>query len=189
MLTPVAFKIGMWNAWIFMSVFILQMLAIMLIDKRVWERSHIPFDAKRNQFERYVGIAANIIWLIAMGYSVFLPLQLGTIWFYVGLAVFVVGLAVLIMATFNFIAAPADQLITKGVYNFSRHPMYLATFLICIGSGIATVSLLFIFISIIMIICFFKEAIVEEKYCFSRYGNAYKEYMNNTYRWFGILKK
>jgi hypothetical protein len=28
-----AFEIGVWNAWIFMSVFILQMLVIMLLGK------------------------------------------------------------------------------------------------------------------------------------------------------------
>ena|GEM_PF-6546797 len=48
-----AFKIGLWNAWIFMSVFLLQILVIMLADKRIWERSHVPTDARRNKLERY----------------------------------------------------------------------------------------------------------------------------------------
>ena len=184
-----AFKIGIWNAWIFMSVFLLQMLAIMFVDKRVWERSHIPIDARRNKFERYVSIIGNFIWLLAMGYSVFLPLQIGTIWFYIGLSIFIIGLALVVIATFNFIATPADQLITKGAYNFSRHPMYLATFLVCLGSGIATVSLLFIFLSIIMALCFYQETLIEERYCLNRYGNVYQEYINRTPGWIGVPKK
>ena len=184
-----AFKIGIWNAWILMSVFLLQMLVILFADKRIWERSHIPIDARRNKLERYVGITGNFIWLLAMGYSVFLPLQLGTIWFYIGLSVFIIGLSLMAIATFNFIATPADQLITKGGYNFSRHPMYLATFFICLGSGIATGSWLFIFFSIIMALCFFQEALIEERYCLDRYGNAYQEYINRTPRWIGIPKK
>ena len=184
-----AFKIGIWNAWIFMSVFLLQMLAIMFVDKRVWERSHIPIDARRNKFERYVSIIGNFIWLLAMGYSVFLPLQIGTIWFYIGLSIFIIGLALMVIATFNFIATPADQLITKGAYNFSRHPMYLATFLVCLGSGIATVSLLFIFLGIIMALCFYQEALIEERYCLNRYGNVYQEYINRTPGWIGVPKK
>ena len=182
-------KIGIWNAWIFMSVFILQMLAIVFVDKRVWERSHIPTAARRNKLERYVGIIGNLIWLLALVYSVFLPLQLGTIWFYAGLCVFIVGLSLIAIATFNFIATPADRLITEGGYSFSRHPMYLATFLICLGSGIATGSWLFIFFSIIMALCFFQEALIEERYCLDRYGDAYEEYMNRTPRWIGIPKK
>lgn len=188
-LIPAAFKIDIWNAWIFMSVFLLQMLAIRFIDKSVWERSHIPIDARRNRFERYTSIIGNFIWLLAMGYSVLLPLQIGTIWFHIGLSVFIIGLALMVIATFNFIATPADQLITKGAYKFSRHPMYLATFLICLGSGIATVSLLFIFLSIIMASCFYQEALIEERYCFNSHGNAYKEYINSTNRWIGVPKK
>ena len=79
-LIPV-FNIGIWNAWIFMSVFLLQMLVMVFADERIWEKSHIPRDARRNKLERYVGIVGNFVWLVAMGYSVFLPLQLGTIWF------------------------------------------------------------------------------------------------------------
>jgi len=184
-----AFKIGIWNAWIFMSVFILQMFVMLFADKRIWERSHIPIEAKRNKFERYVGIIGNFIWLLAMGYSVFLPLQLGTIWFYVGFCVFIIGMILMAGATFNFINTSADLVITKGLYQHSRHPMYLATFFICLGSSIATVSWVFIFFSIIIALCFHQEALIEERYCLDKYGSAYQEYLNSVSRWFGISKK
>jgi protein-S-isoprenylcysteine O-methyltransferase Ste14 len=161
----------------------------MFVDKRVWQRSHIPIEARRNKLERNTGIIGNLIWLLALGYSVFLPFQPGSIWFYIGLSVFIIGLTLLAIATFNFMTTPADLLITKGVYNFSRHPMYLSTFLICLGSGIAAVSWLFIFISIIMALCFYQEALIEERYCIDRYGNAYWEYINRTSRWIGVQKK
>ncbi len=101
-----AFKIGVWNAWIFMCVFLLQMLAIMVVDKRVWERSHIPIEARQNKLERYIGTIGNFIWFLALGYSVFLPFQLGTLWFYMGFSVFIIGLTLLAIATFNFIGIP-----------------------------------------------------------------------------------
>jgi len=187
-LTP-AFKIGICNAWIFMIVFLLQMLAIMLINKRVWERSHIPIEARRNNFERYISIIGNFVWLLALCYSVFLPLQPGTAWFYVGLSVFIIGLTLMAIATYNFIVTPADQLITTGVYKFSRHPMYLATFFICLGAGIAAISRLFIFFSIIMSFCFYQEALIEERYCSIKYGRAYQDYINRTPRLIGIPRK
>ena len=183
------FKIGILNAWIFMSVFLIQMLVIMFADKRIRAKSHVPGDTKRNMRERYGGIIGNFVWLLAMGYSVFLPIQFGAIWFYVGLSVFFIGFVVIAIATFNFITTPAELLITKGIYQFSRHPMYLATFFICLGTGIATVSWLFVLFSIIMASCFYQEALMEERYCLNRYGKAYKEYMNRTPAWIGIPKK
>ncbi len=184
-----AFKIGVWNAWIFMSVFLLQMMAIAFLDKRAWERSHIPQEAKKNKFERYIGAVANAIWLLALGYSLFLPLQPGYIWFYFGLCVFIIGLIIMVIATINFIATPPDQLITKGAYYYSRHPMYLATFFICVGAGIASISWLFLLLSIVMALCIYQEALIEERYCFTRYGNVYKEYTNRTPGWIGIPRK
>ena len=184
-----AFKIGLWNAWLFMFVFLLQMLVIIFVDKRISEKSHVPPDARRNRLEKNIGIIGNLIWLLAMGYSVFLPLQLGSVWFYVGLSVFIIGLTLLGIATYNFIRTPVDQLITKGSYHFSRHPMYLATLLISLGSSIATVSWLFLFFSVMMALCFRQEALIEERYCLHQYGSAYQEYLNSVPRWIGIPKR
>ena len=165
------------------------MLVIMFIDKRVWERSHVPIESRINKLERYAGIIGNFIWLIALGYSVFLPLQLGTVWFYIGLSVYIIGSIIMAIATFNFINTPKNQMIKKGVYRVSRHPMYLAFFFICLGSGIATVSWLFMLLSVIMAICFYQEALIEERHCLDKYGSVYKEYMNNVPRWLGVPKR
>lgn len=184
-----ALEIGIWNAWIFMSVFILQMLAIAFINKRVWERSHIPKEVKRNRLERSAGIVGNLVWLITMGYSVFLPFHLNTLWFYFGLSVFIIGLIFMTIATYHFITAPTDRVITKGVYRLSRHPMYIATFLICLGSGIATISWVFLLLSIVMALCFYQEALIEERFCLEKYGDVYQKYMNRVPRCLGIPRK
>jgi len=56
--------------------------------------------------------------------------------------------------------------------------MYLASFFICLGSGISSCSWIFIFLSIMMALSFYKEALVEEKYCLAKYGDAYQKYQN-----------
>jgi protein-S-isoprenylcysteine O-methyltransferase Ste14 len=177
---------GIWNAWIFMSVFILQMLVILLPGKNARRSSHVPSGTKRSGLEKYIGVIANIVWLAALAYSVFLPLRPGTIWFYAGILVFVTGLAVLILSTINFMSTPIDRPITKGVYRFSRHPMYLATFLICLGTGFASGSWAFIVLTVLMILCFHIEALLEERFCLDIYGDNYRKYMENTSRWIGF---
>jgi protein-S-isoprenylcysteine O-methyltransferase Ste14 len=180
------FKIGLWNAWLFMVVFLLQMVVMMFVGKQVMEKSHVPKEARKNKAERYAGVLGNLIWLIAMVYSVFLPLALGTVWFYTGFFIFVIGLILLIVATQNFITTPADQLIPRGVYRISRHPMYLATFFITLSSGIATASWLFIFLSLILALCLRWEAMIEERFCKNEYSDLYNQYCSRVPRWFGI---
>jgi len=183
-----AFKIGVWNAWIFMSVFILQMIVMIFAGKHVWERSHVPAETRRSRSDKYVSLVSNLVWLAGMGYSIFLPFKLGTVWFYSGLILFIIGLAVMTIATCNFIYTPADQVITRGAYRLSRHPLYLATFFICLGSGIASASWLFILLTLIMVYCFHQEALLEEKYCLEEYNTAYQNYKNRVPRWIGIPK-
>ena len=183
-----AFEIGVWNAWIFMSIFILQMVAVILLGKRVWERGSLPSDFKRNRIEAKVSIVGNTIWFLATVYSIFLPFQLGTIWFYVGLLIFLVGLIILVVATVNFATAPMEKPITGGMYRFSRHPLYLSLFIVYIGTSIATASWVFFLLGIANVLWIRIESLVEERYCLERYGRAYREYINRTPRWIGVPK-
>ena len=181
-------KIGLWNGWIFMSVFILQMFVMMVADQNAQQRTHIPLEARLNQRERCVSLIANLVWLAALIYSVFLPLRLNTNWFAPGLAAFILGLICLGAATWSFMTAPSGAPITNGIYRFSRHPMYLATFLISLGTGMATASWLFILLSVVMAGCFRQEALIEERICLVQYGEAYRAYRERVPRWLGVPK-
>jgi len=183
-----SFEIGVWNAWIFMSVFILQMLVIMLLGKKVWAKSSLPSDFKRNKREKITPIIGNSVWLLATLYSIFLPLRLGTAWFYAGLPVFMVGLIILVIATVTFATAPPEKPATKGAYSFSRHPLYLAMIIIYIGTSVASASWLFLLLTIFTIFWIRTEVIAEERYCLGRYNKDYREYMKRTPRWIGIPK-
>jgi protein-S-isoprenylcysteine O-methyltransferase Ste14 len=183
-----AFEIGIWNAWILMSSFLLQWLAIILAGKNVAQRSGHPADMKRSNAEKRAGIVGNSIWGLATLYSIFLPLQLGTVWFYIGLPVFLIGLAMLAIATVNFATAPAEKPVTQGMYSFSRHPLYLSMFIIYIGTGIASASWVFILLGIANIFWMRTETRMEERYCLERYKKNYREYINRTPRWLGLPK-
>ncbi len=182
-------KPGIWNAWLFMSVFILQMMVIMFAGERVKKRSHVPAEVKQSKRDKYTAVIANLVWLLALAYSIFLPLRLNTIWFYSGLIIFIIGLVLLTIATYDFMSVPSEHVIARGAYKISRHPMYMATFFICLGAGIASVSWVFLLISMIMGISFYREMLIEEKYCLYKYGSPYQEYMNRVPRWIGIPKK
>jgi len=183
-----AFEIGVWNAWIFMSVFIVQMIVVIFLGKKVFERSSHPSDVEKSNLEEKSSIAGNGIWLLATIYSIFLPLKLGTIWFYVGLIIFLVGLSILTLATINFATSTIEKPITTGMYRFSRHPLYFSLVMVYIGTSIATASWLFLFLGIANVFWISIESNAEERYCLEKFGNAYREYMSRTPKWLGLPK-
>jgi len=131
----------------------------------------------------------RIIGAILLLYSVFLPLAIGTVWFYAGLAVYLMGFVFFILAVLVFIATPIDKPNTTGIYSISRHPIYLSYFFLFIGIGIASASWLYILLALISLAPMRNALMIpEERMCCENFGNAYREYMNRTPRWIGIPK-
>jgi protein-S-isoprenylcysteine O-methyltransferase Ste14 len=147
------------------------------------------FTDSHNKTEKRALLIFHLIYFLAMVYSVFLPLKLGTNWFYIGLPVCLLGLMLYTMVMANWATTPPDEPITGGIYRFSRHPMYLTPFLVFIGVGIATASWVFLLCSLAFILLppFFVKP--EERFLLEKYGDSYQEYMYETPRWVGIPKK
>ena len=184
-LIPV-FKIGILNAWIFAACFFLLPYLIMPINKEASRKGGNPPDINRR--EKIIGYIATIIIYIAYLYSIFLPFKLETAWFYIGLPIFLIAVVILVTAIINFITTPIDSPVTKGIYGYSRHPIYLSNFLALIGIGIATASWVILLAAIIFLILTNIVTGSEERYCKEKYGDIYKEYLNRTPKWIGIPK-
>jgi len=184
-----AFKIGVWNAWIFMIWPWVDMLAVRLVGVDVYRRaSGLPSEMKTSHRYRVVSYASMAVDTVAVAYSIFLPLKLGTGWFWSGFAVFLIGLVVLTAATLNFATTPLNVPITKGIYHYSRHPMYLASLLIYFSVGIASASWVFLLFFVVQSVFIRIAAVGEERYCLEKYGIVYGEYIDRTPRWLGLPK-
>ena len=186
------FEIVVWNAWIFMLAWWFFNAAnpnwlVRRHDfKALFKKSStIP---PLNKIEKIIGIVSILIDVLLFTYSIFLPLPLGTAWFYTGLAIFLLGLTIWEIAGISWTATPVDEPITTGLYHYSRHPIYIAIFLQFIGTGIASASWLFLLLVIIPTILTIILIIPEERFCLEKYGDAYRKYMNGTPRWIGVLK-
>jgi len=131
-------------------------------------------------------ITRVIIMPFTMVYSFFLPLKLGTAWFYVGIPLCFLGIVMGLMAGVSFATAPLDKPMTKGVYSVSRHPIYFGGFLEYVGIGIASASWIFLLCAAVWVITWRIGVANEERFLVEKYGNAYREYMNRTPRWIGM---
>jgi protein-S-isoprenylcysteine O-methyltransferase Ste14 len=177
-----AFELGIWNAWILMLPFFLVFLAGQIINKKKFEDP--PLTKKEKKFNYMYTVALFVSFI----YPIFLPLKLGTVWFYAGFIVYLVGLLFAIIAEISFATASANKLLTKGVYSISRHPMYFSIFLVSLGISMVCISWVFLLLAVIFLTLANSWVSSEERSCLKKYGAAYREYMNRTPRWIGIPK-
>ena len=185
------FEIGVWNAWILTLYPLLHPLFMILIDKAVGtgDISKKMENFVHNKVDKINFIFTDFILFFGLFiYSVFLPLKLGTAWFYTGLALCLLGVIVWTTAIVNVAKIPLGEPFTKGLYRYSRHPMTLASFLLYIGAGIASASWVFLLLSIVLIILTIILTGAEERHCLQKFGDAYHEYTISTPKWIGLPK-
>jgi protein-S-isoprenylcysteine O-methyltransferase Ste14 len=189
--TP-AFQIGLWNAWIFMVLFLAAAQVPLWIDRDKKADKRTEGEPTGSELERTTRIVHVITHLIILPftliYSIFLPLKLGTLWFFAGLPICLLALVVILMVSISFSTAPLGEPLTKGVYAISRHPWYFGFSLGFVGIGIACASWVFLLCALANMVSWHFGVIEEERILLERYGDAYREYMNRTPRWIGFPK-
>jgi len=179
-----AFQIGLWNAWIFVLglVVIGYGLGSLIVSKEATLFMWPQYSEREKKLTSLLMMTIFALWI----YGVFLPLKLGTAWFYAGLVIYLLGMIFLTMAILNFATTTVNKPVTKGAFRISRHPMNFSWFLIFIG--IACASWIFLLIAIVFTILQQILEIPEERWCLERFGDAYREYMNKTPKFVGIPK-
>ena len=177
-----AFEIGVWNAWIFMLYYILTLPIMRLMSKDALDKSDVaaPNDHYNKTEKGIVSFYQNSF-ILAFIYSIFLPLKLGSIWFYIGLPICLVGLILLTISFFNFAASPLNEPLTKGLYRYSRHPVYLNQTLMFIGVGIASASWVFLLLTVLRTIASFMLMPTEEHFCTEKFKNIIASSLNTHY--------
>jgi protein-S-isoprenylcysteine O-methyltransferase Ste14 len=194
-LVPV-FELGLWNAWIlvlfmFLVISGLSPLVIRLVYGSVKSKESSKRHSARpklNKREKQLDRLSTLILLALFGYSVFLPLNLGTYMFYIGLIIYAISIIFGFTAMIDFARTPMDKPASKGTYAISRNPMYFSMFLIFISISLACTSWLYLLLTIIWLIITDIGIVTEERLCLETYGDSYKKYVERTPRWIGIPK-
>jgi len=185
-----AFKIGIWNAWILMLFMALHTLIMLLIDKAMGtgniykKMGEVPTDSG----EKRANTISTTLMYVLFAYSIFLPLKLGTLWFYAGILIYLLGISMFISAIITVAKTPMGQIFSQGMYRYSRHPLYLSFLIIYVGVSVASVSWVFLLLSIGWMVFPAMHVTFEERECLEAYGDEYQEYMNRTPKWIGIPK-
>jgi len=176
------FVLGLWNAWILILPTFIIFISGRIVNKGKFE------DPPLNEKEKKLVTVGIVIMFTLFIYPIFLSMKLGTVWFYTGFLFYLAGMILGIVAEVNFATTPLDKPVTKGIYHFSRNPMYFGGFLGFIGISIASISWIYLLLATVWMILQHIVVVSEERFCLKKYGNAYREYMNRTPRWIGIPK-
>ena len=186
MLLIPAFELGLWNAWILaIPILITTFFDVRATSSRESGKSG---DFKLTRKEKTIMNVMLLPLIVSWIYTVFLPLQLGTLWLYIGLIIYLFGMIFTIVAILNFATSPKDKVITKGLYRFTRNPTYIGIVIVHAGLGIACASWLFLLVTTILTIMLNAVLPSEERYCLYMFGENYRKYKKSTPRWIGIAK-
>ena len=183
-----AFELGLWNAWIFI---IPELLLMFIGNKAIKKREMLSVSESLSESGRKMKNLITALTVPIFGaylYSIFLPLKLNTVWFYIGLITYLLGFSIQITAWQNLATSSVDKPVTKGIYHFSRNPMYIGEFLVYLGIAIACISWVFLLIAIDYVALSYVWAKFEEEECLKKYGDSYREYMDRIPKWIGRPK-
>ena len=180
------FELGIWNAWIFIILAVLPNI----LGRFIFKGKNISVKPKTSLPRKYKKIFNIIMAPIVIGiiYSIFLPLHLNTLWFYIGLLIFLFGFGLQLTVLYTLQNAKPDRAWTTGPYRYSRQPIYLGMYLMIFSISIMTLSWLFLLLAILLAIPLLIASSAEERYCLETYGKEYQEYMRRTPRWIGLPK-
>jgi protein-S-isoprenylcysteine O-methyltransferase Ste14 len=106
----------------------------------------------------------------------------------VGLVLFVIGLTTALVAVITLRRSYAStlviredhQLITHGIYRFTRHPVYLGVIIAIIGVPVYASSLYGLLTMSALIPIFLNRIRMEERMLTDEFGDAYRKYVETT---------
>jgi len=80
-----------------------------------------------------------------------------------------------------------DELLTHGIYAWSRNPQYFGTFLVLLGTGLIASSIITLFLAgAFLFLIHVYIVLVEEPHLSKTFGKRYSEYRSATSRYIGI---
>lgn len=105
-----------------------------------------------------------------------------------GLLLAVMGLTITVLSMYQFGSfsrisdLDQSQLITSGIYQYSRNPQNVGSILFCLGISLFFQSLYSLALTILYLIFFWIYAPLEEDHLEKLFGESYRNYKENTRR-------
>jgi protein-S-isoprenylcysteine O-methyltransferase Ste14 len=111
---------------------------------------------------------------------------------WIGIVLYALGLIIVVLGFFGLgssvcVGLPEEQtkLKTGGIYQFSRNPMYLGGFVMCLGSCVYSIHIINFILFAITVAVHHSIVLKEELFLEKRFGNNWVEYKKKVHRYLG----
>ncbi|KAF5050159.1 methyltransferase family protein [Sedimentibacter saalensis] len=152
-----------------------------ILDKEALKRA--AFFAPLVGKEKVAYLFYQITNIMIFVYLCFLKITTDSYWFNLGLVIYGLGVLLCLISILNFAKPSKNGINLKGLYRFSRNPMYVAYFIYFLGCVLLTKSLILFSIVIVFQISAHWIILSEERWCVKKFGKEYINYMTNVRRY------
>lgn len=84
----------------------------------------------------------------------------------------------------------AEELVTEGIFNHCRNPLYVGNILMLLGVGVLSNSLLYVFVVMpVFMLIYHSIVLAEENFLEQKFGDKFKAYCRRVNRWVPSLSR
>ena len=153
----------------------------LFVDKSAMERlAFTPPTIGHEKIAFWVYLPLTLVMLM---YLFFTRIIVESDTFYIGVSVYSIGILLYALSMIQFSKPSGQGISTKGLYRYSRNPIYVAFFIFLLGCALITQSLIFFVLLMIYQVSVHWIILSEERWCLSKFGDEYKRYMEKVRRY------
>lgn len=150
-------------------------------NKNAYQRAQQFAPLAKSQKGYYIVYQISQVLLIIC--PVFRQVTLSSWLDFMALILYLFGLLIIYLAIIAFVKANENNFIQSGVYQVSRHPMYVGYFFYYFGMAVWMRDYLYLIVLIVFQICAHQIILAEEAWCEKEYGPDYVEYKTKVRRY------
>jgi len=150
----------------------------------------------KKTFKDYMFVGVQFLLFAIYFFELPYQISLTSFWVYFGLMIAITGVGFTVLALVqlntNLTAFPtpkhAANLVTGGLYSFSRHPIYTGLILFTLGYALFKTSWLKLMIALLLWVWFYLKSVYEEERLMMKFPD-YQIYKTQVGRFFPKIKK
>jgi len=116
-------------------------------------------------------------------YSLFSKVRFPAPWFVVATGIYICGIVLCLWATWDFSRKDENGFSQKGLYRFSRNPMYIAYFVYLLGCSLLAQSLVLLLLTVVFQVAGHWVILAEERWCLAEFKDEYIAYFKKVRRY------